>query len=169
MVIWLIGMSGAGKTVIGQEVYKLLKQRKKNSVFLDGDTFRTIMGDDLGHTLADRKRNAERFCRMCKFLDRQEIDVVCSILSIFPESLEWNRKNYSEYFEVFVNVSFDELVRRDSKGLYKKALNGEIKNVVGVDIKFTPPQNPNIIIDNEGTTPVTIIAQNIVNSIKLKN
>ena len=94
MVIWLIGMSGAGKTVIGQEVYKILKDRNASTLFLDGDTFRTILGDDLGHSLAERRKNADRFCRMCKFLDQQNMDVVCSILAIFPESLKWNRKNY---------------------------------------------------------------------------
>lgn len=165
MVIWLIGMSGAGKTVIGNEVYKIIKSKKQNTVFLDGDSFRAILGDDLGHTLADRKKNAIRFCQMCKFLDSQKINVVCSILSIFPESLEWNRKNYSEYFEIFVKVSFDELVRRDSKGLYKKALNGEVENVVGVDIKFPVPQNPHLIIENEGTIPISVIANNIVEHI----
>lgn len=167
MVIWLIGMSGAGKSVIGHEVYKQLKKKHKNLIFLDGDSFRAILGDDLGHDLSDRRRNADRFCRMCKFMDDQGIHVVAAILSIFPESREWNRKNYSDYFEVFIDVSFEELVRRDSKGLYKKALNGEIKNVVGVDIEFIPPK-AHLTIRNEGDESIEKIANQIINRLAEK-
>ena len=148
MVIWLIGMSGAGKTVIGKEVYALLKARKPNVVFLDGDNVREIMGKDLGHTITDRKINAGRITRLCKYLDSQGIDVVCSILSIFHESQEWNRAQIPQYFEVYIRVPFETLVDRDSKELYKKALAGEINNVVGIDIEFPPPINPDLIIDN---------------------
>jgi len=148
MVIWLIGMSGAGKTAIGKELYKLIKSKKNNVVFIDGDIIREILGNDVGHTIEDRKINAGRVCRICKYLDSQGIDVVCGILSIFPESQDWNRKNIENYFEVYVKVPFEELVRRDSKDLYKNALNGKIKDVVGVDIDFPEPLSPNLVIEN---------------------
>ena len=92
MVIWLIGLSGAGKTTIGELLYLKMKAIRPNTVFIDGDKIREVMGGELGHSLEDRKKNADRICRFCHFLEEQNIDVVCSILSLFPESRTWNRK-----------------------------------------------------------------------------
>ena len=164
MIIWIIGMSGAGKTVIGQQVHKEIIRSHPNTIFLDGDVFRLIMGDDLGHTVKDRKKNAGRFSRMCQFLDKQGFNVVCSILSIFPDSQKWNRENISDYFEVYLEVPFEELIRRDSKDLYQKALDGKISDVVGVDIEFKPPTSPDLILKNDGSLSI----QNVANSILQK-
>ena len=98
MVIWLIGLSGAGKTAIGKELSKRLKKMNHPVVFMDGDIFREIMGNDLGHTIEDRKKNADRICRFCECLNQQGIDIVFAILSIFHESRQWNRKNITGYF-----------------------------------------------------------------------
>mgnify|MGYP001617624887 CR=1 FL=1 len=166
MVIWLIGMSRAGKTVIGREVYNLLKAKQPNVVFLDGDIVREIMGNDLGHTIEDRRKNAWRICRLCKFLDSQGIDVVCSILSIFPETQEWNRMNIPRYFQVYLRVPMEQLIERDSRGLYLRARTGEIKNVVGIDIEFPQPVGTDLTIDNDKPAGSFVeIASEIVSSI----
>ena len=149
MVIWLIGMSGAGKTVIGWELHNLMKAKRPNVIFLDGDIIREIMGNDLGYTLEDRLYNAWRICRLCKYLDSQGIHVVCGILSIFPETQHWNRENISNYFEVYIRTPLEILIQRDSKGLYRRALARDISNVVGIDIEFPVPPNPDLIIDND--------------------
>ena len=148
MVIWIIGLAGAGKTVIGKELYNELKKKYSNIVFLDGDIIREIMGNDLGHTIEDRKKNSDRICRLCKTLDEQGIHIICSILSLFHESQEWNRQNYKQYHEIYIDVSMDILIKRDQKQLYTKALNGNIKNVVGLDISFEHPKKPDYIIHN---------------------
>ena len=132
MVIWITGLAGAGKTTIGREVSNLINTRKPNTVFLDGEDIRAIMGDDLGFTVEDRRFNAWRICRLCQYLDGQGIDVICATLSIFPEHQEWNRQNYSQYFEIYVEVPMDELVARDKKNLYSRALRKEITDVVCV-------------------------------------
>lgn len=148
MILWLIGLAGAGKTTIGRQVAALLKQRKAATVFLDGDHFRAIMGNDLGHSLPERRINGQRIVQLCAFLDAQGIDVVCCILSLFPEQRQFCRDTFDHYVEVFIDVPMDELIRRDQKGLYSAALNGEIRNVVGVDLTFSPPSNPDLIVDN---------------------
>ena len=87
MIIWLIGMSGSGKTEIGKRLYRAIKKDHINSVFIDGDVIRKMNNNDLGHTIEDRKKNSDRISSLCKFLDDQDIHVVCSILSIFPSAV----------------------------------------------------------------------------------
>lgn len=151
MVIWLIGLAGAGKTSIGRELYARLKAQKPNVVFLDGDDVRAIMGADLGHTLEDRRANGWRVCRLCQYLDKQGLDVVCAILSLFQEHQDWNRVHYSRYFEVYVQVSMEVLIARDQKGLYSRARAGEISDVAGIDLPFTPPARADLVIQNNQT------------------
>mgnify|MGYP002725858318 CR=1 FL=1 len=166
MIIWLIGMSAAGKTAVGKELHSLMKGSYNNAVFMDGDHFRTIMGNDLGHSIEDRRRNADRFCRMSQYLEEQGVHAVCSILSIFQESREWNRNNLKKYFEVFIDVPFEVLVQRDPKKIYERALKGEIKDVVGVDMDFPRPTNPDLVIDNKGDRSPREVAEEIYNTIK---
>jgi len=151
MVVWIIGLSGAGKTTLAKEVVANVCNFKTNVVLIDGDMIREVFGNDLGHTLEDRRRNADRICRLCKFLDDQDIHVVCSILSLFPESRSWNRQNINNYYEVYIDAPRDQLQKRDYKGLYGKYNKGEIKNIAGMDIEFIPPNKPNLIIKNNGS------------------
>jgi adenylylsulfate kinase len=74
--------------------------------------------------------------------------VVCAILSIFPETREWNRENIKNYYEVFIDVPLDILIKRDSKGIYRKYQNGEVVDVVGMDIKFSMPEKSDLVIKN---------------------
>jgi adenylyl-sulfate kinase len=167
-LLWITGLSGAGKTTIGTEVYNILKEKYLNTVFIDGDIIREILGNDLGHDIEDRKKNAVRISKMCEFLTNQNVNVVCATMSLFKEIHELNRKNINQYYEILVDVNIDELVKRDSKGLYAKALKGEIKNVIGVDLPYDKPENPFMTIDN--TTLETSIydkALNIINKVGL--
>jgi cytidine diphosphoramidate kinase len=153
MIVWITGLAGAGKTTIGREVFAMLRARNPATVFLDGDDVREIMGGDLGHTREDRYRNGWRICRLCRYFDRQGIDVVCAILSIFQEQRDWCRSNCGGYFEAAIEVGFDVLEARDQKGLYSGARAGRIKNVVGFDLAFDPPVRADFVIDN--STPAT--------------
>lgn len=155
MVIWLIGMSGAGKTTIGREVYELVKTSLPNTVFVDGDEVRDIFRHDNedAYTVEGRRLNSERVSALCRWLDRQGINVVCSMLSIFEDHRQANRAAFSRYFEVYIEATLDELMTRDYKDLYRAAKAGQQCNVVGVDIPFPPPTNPDMVIRN-GNPPV---------------
>ncbi len=152
MVIWLIGLAGAGKTSIGRALHGLIKGIDPATVLLDGDHVREIMGGDLGHSLEDRRQNGWRICRMCSYFDKQGINVVCATLSQFHEQQKWNRETFSRYFEVFVDAPMDVLIARDQKGLYSGALAGTVKNVVGIDMPFPPPVAADLVVAN--ATPV---------------
>lgn len=163
MVIWLIGLAGAGKTSIGRAVYAQLKRRNPATVFLDGDHVRAIMGEDLGHSIEDRRRNGWRICRLCEYFDSQDIDVVCCILSLFHDQQRWNREKLRRYFEVFVDVPMKVLEARDQKGLYSAARAGTTRNVAGIDIPFKPPETPDLVIANsEPVSDFTSVATDIV-------
>ena len=151
MVIWIIGLSGAGKTTLANEVVSKIRSSKKTVVLIDGDIIRDIFDNDLGYTLDDRLKNANRISKLCKLLDDQGINVVCAILSLFPDSRNWNRQNINSYYEVYIEAPLDHIQKRDYKGIYKKFKDGKIKNVAGLDIKFIPPKNPDLIIRNNST------------------
>ena len=148
MVVWIIGLSGAGKTTLAKKVVGELRSSNTGVALIDGDMIRDTFGNDLGHTIDDRRQNADRISRLCKFLDAQKIHVVCAILSLFPESRAWNRQNINNYYEVYIESDMDQLQQRDYKGLYKKFNQGKIKNIAGLDIEFIPPDNPDLIIKN---------------------
>jgi adenylylsulfate kinase len=151
MVIWLIGLSGAGKTTIGRSLHKKLKSHKSGTVFVDGDELREVFSYDNitdSHTIEGRRLNGERILSICKWLDGQNIDVVCSILSIFPDLRRSARETFSRYLEVFIDVPLQTLIQRDSKQIYSRALSGKLKNVVGIDIPFPKPMESDLTISN---------------------
>ena len=148
MVIWLIGLSGSGKTTLAEKIVSDTNKKINNIVLIDGDVIREIFGNDLGYSMQDRLLNAKRICQLSKFLDEQGVNVVCAILSIFPKTREWNRKNIKNYYEVFIDTPIDTLIKRDSKGIYGKYMRGEMSDVAGMDLKFTIPNQSDLIIDN---------------------
>ena len=153
MIVWVIGMSGAGKTAIGTEVHRQWKATGAPVVMVDGDQVRRIVGQDQSdadYTLVARRENAERLFEICRWLDLEGINVVCSHLSLFADLRDRNRETFSSYFEVFVDVPIDVLVERDDKGIYQAARRGETANVVGVDIDFPRPERADLVVENGG-------------------
>ena len=149
----MVGLSGAGKSTIGREVYHQWRQRESNTVLVDGDEIRTLFKHDIAessYTLEGRRLNAERIVEICKWLDNQSINIVCCILCIFPDILKANRKQFKNYMEVYISAPYEILRARDSKGLYMAAEKGEQSHVVGVDIPFPEPVSPDLTLDSSG-------------------
>ena len=139
-VVWILGLSGAGKTSVGTE----LRRRMRSPAFLlDGDALREAMGNDLGHSLENRRLQAWRLARLGALLSRQGISVVCPNLGLFPEVRAWNRKNLKCYFEAYLRVPLEVLKSRDPKGIYRGNLN-----VAGVDLPFAEPEGTDLVLDN---------------------
>ena len=152
MIIWIIGLSGAGKTTLGREVFERLKSTSPNTVFLDGDDIRKYFRQDteeLDYSVEGRRKNGDRIQKICAWLDAQDINVVCCILSLFPEMQRQNRVLFSSYYEIYLKVPMEELFLRDPKGIYKSARAGGTKNVVGLDIDFPEPPSPDIVFEND--------------------
>lgn len=149
MVVWIIGLSGTGKSTLAGHFVSRLRSSGKQAVLLDGDVIRTLFGNDVDHSIEGRRKNAERLSKLSKFLSDQGVHVVAAVLSIFPEWRKWNRENIENYAEVYMKATIDTLLKRDIKNLYARALNGEISNVVGVDLPFPEPENPELVIDND--------------------
>ncbi len=169
MVIWIIGLSGAGKTTLAKEVVRLARQHVPNIALVDGDDLRAVWGDNLGHSLSERKKNADRLNRLCSYLEQQNIHAVAAILSLFEESREWNRTHLKNYYEVFIKTPLADLRQRDPKGLYAKAEQGEIK-LPGINLPFSEPAKPDIIINNTASQKELLAyAQILVQKIKDNN
>lgn len=156
IVFWLTGLSGCGKTTIGHTLTLALRENGRHVVFLDGDILREITGDIFGHNREQRLQASFLYARLCRMLAKQHVDVVCATISLFREIQEWNRKNFSRYFEVFIDVPLSELVRRDSKNIYAQVKAGKLQNVVGLDIPADFPKTPDLVIKNHGEMNVSM-------------
>ncbi len=149
-VFWITGLSGAGKTTVGRELWSRLRSAGRPAVFLDGDVLREAIADDLGHSGDDRLRSARRNGRTCRLLADQGLDVVCSTISMFHEVRKWNRENIGGYREIYLRVPMQELERRDPKGIYARARSDKSANVVGIDVLAEFPDAADVVLDNYG-------------------
>ena len=143
MVIWIIGLSGSGKTFLSKEILKNLNKKKK-FIHLDGDIFRKYFSNDLKYSYTEREKNAERISKIVKILNNTGANLVVSVLSNYKTWLSWNRKNIKKYFEIYIKVNKKQLFKRNKKNLYLS----KRKNVVGKDIKFFEPTKSDIIFFN---------------------
>ena len=169
MVIWLIGLSGSGKTTFSTALYNLIKPYVPNLVRVDGDLVRDMFKNDVDHSIEGREKNAHRISHLTKYLSDQNIHVIAAVLSNFPVWQKWNRNNIKNYKEIYLKSSMETLFKRDNKNLYKSALSGQTNNVVGIDIPFQEPKNPDIIIENEIEHNKEKILNNIINLSFVKN
>jgi adenylyl-sulfate kinase len=148
--IWFTGLSGAGKTTISGLVAKELRRRGVKVEVLDGDVIRTHLSKGLGFSKADRDTNIRRIGWVCEVLSRNSVCAIAAAISPYREIRDEIRGKIPHFVEVYVDAPIEVLAGRDVKGLYKKALAGEIKNFTGVDDPYEPPLNPEVICYTDG-------------------
>ncbi len=146
-VLWFTGLSGAGKTTLAKLIEQELKRRGVRVERLDGDIVRQSLTADLGFSKEDRDRNIQRVTFVAKLLSRNGVGVLASFISPYRATRNWVRAEVTNFIEVFVNCPLEECIRRDVKGLYGKALAGEIPEFTGVSDPYEAPLNPEININ----------------------
>jgi bifunctional enzyme CysN/CysC len=154
-VVWLTGLSGAGKSTIANLVEKRLMAEGRHTYLLDGDNVRHGLNKDLGFTEADRVENIRRVAEVSKLMVDAGLIVLVSFISPFRAERRMARElmGEGEFVEVFIDTPLAEAERRDVKGLYRKARAGELKNFTGVDSPYEPPEHPEIRIDTTAMSP----------------
>lgn len=145
VTIWLTGLSGAGKTTISIPLEAELKKRGLKVERLDGDIVRQGLTRDLGFSKEDRDKNIERVTFVARLLTRNDVIVICSFISPYRERRAKSREEIGSFIEVYVECPLEECIRRDVKGMYAKALAGEIENFTGVSDPYEEPENPEIV------------------------
>lgn len=150
--IWFTGLSGAGKTTLAREVEKRLRARGMKVEVLDGDVVRQNLSKGLGFSKEDRDTNIRRIGFVCKLLTRNNVVAIAAAISPYREIRDEVRREIGNFVEVYVECPLEVLVERDVKGLYKKALAGEITNFTGVNDPYEPPLNPEVVIHSDRET-----------------
>lgn len=154
VLYWITGLSGAGKTTIGNRLYYELRKEKDNVVLLDGDILKRIVDDESGYSDEDRRKRAIKYAMLCKMLTDQGMTVICCTIAMYDEVREWNRKNNKGYVEIFLKVPIEVLIKRDQKGMYSKYQKGKISNLAGLDMQVEFPKNPDIVLKNDGSMTI---------------
>lgn len=165
-VVWITGVSGAGKTALGEEVSRHLRAGGHHVVFLDGDRLREVFGP-LGlssgtYVKSARAELAMMYARLCRELAGQGSIVVIATISLFASVHEWNRAHLPRYVEVFLDVDVSELRVRDPKGLYKRYFAGELEGMVGLDVEAEIPATPDVWIKIPPHRSVVELAETVL-------
>jgi len=167
-VVWLTGMPGSGKTTIASGVAHKLKTEGYRVEILDGDWVRKTINVGAGFTREERERHLLRVAWIARLLARNGVIVICSFVSPYIEVRRKVREIIEvdvPFIEVYVKCSLEECIRRDPKGLYKRALAGEIKNMTGISDPYEEPVNPDLVIDSENE-PVEVSRARLLSYIK---
>ena len=146
--LWFTGMSGAGKSTLANLLAEDLLQRGHRVEVLDGDEIRTHLSKGLGFSKEDRDTNIRRIGYVAKLLSRNGVVAISAAISPYRDVRDELRREHQRFFEVFMKCSIDTLTERDVKGLYKKALAGEIKNFTGVSDPYEEPLKADLVIDS---------------------
>ena len=151
--LWFTGLSGAGKSTLANMAAEEFRARGYRVEVLDGDEVRTNLSKGLGFSKEDRDTNIRRIGYVAKLLARNGVIAITAAISPYRAIRDEVRNSHNRFFEVFVKCSLDKLVERDVKGLYKKALKGEIPSFTGISDPYEEPLNPELVVETDSETP----------------
>ena len=154
MCLWMTGLSGAGKSTLANALEQELNHQGKHTYILDGDNLRHGLNSDLGFSESDRNENVRRAAEAAKLMVDAGLIVIVGLISPFKKERDWARSLFkdNQFKEIYISTSIQECEHRDTKGLYEKARQGEVKDFTGIDSPYEVPDNPDIIIDTENRT-----------------
>jgi len=153
VTLWFTGLSGAGKTTLARIVENELCRRGHKVEVLDGDIVRTNLSKGLGFSKEDRDTNIRRIGFVCNLLTRNDVIAIAAAISPYRDGRDEVRRDIGAFVEVYVKCPIDVLAERDVKGLYKRALAGEIKHFTGIDDPYEAPLAPEVIVETDKETP----------------
>lgn len=151
--LWFTGLPSAGKSTLAQLVAAELRSRGRAVEVLDGDVVRTHLCKGLGFSKEDRDENIRRIGFVCGLLSRHGVAAIAAAISPYRAIRDEIRASIGNFVEIYVKASVETCAQRDVKGLYKKALAGEIKNFTGVNDPYEPPLNPELTLETEKESP----------------
>jgi adenylylsulfate kinase len=157
--IWLMGLSASGKTTLARLLGEALEKRGFTIAILDGDIVRTSLSQGLGFSRGDRETNLRRIAKQAHNLLRQQIVTIVAAICPYHAIREEVRSTIGEIVEIYVNCPLEVCISRDPKGLYKKALAGEIQNFTGIDDVFEAPVRPDLEVTTDVETPEESLAR----------
>lgn len=166
LVVWFTGLSGSGKSTIAVEVEKTLIEQGKIVYRLDGDNMRHGLNSDLGFSAEDRDENIRRVAEVASLFKDAGVITLAAFISPYEKMREFAREKVGEdsFIEVYVKADIETCAKRDTKGLYKRAISGEIKDFTGISAPYENPQNPDIVLDTTKLSVEESVAE-VINKI----
>ncbi len=151
--LWFTGLSGSGKTTVSRIIEKQLIERGYRVEVLDGDVVRENLSKGLGFSKTDRDINIRRIGFVCELLTRNGVVAIAAAISPYRDVRDENRARIGRFVEVYAKCPLEVVAERDVKGLYKKAMAGELKGMTGVDDPYQAPENPEVVFESDRETP----------------
>ena len=161
IVFWITGLSGSGKSTIGEKLKKIVEKNYGKTVIIHGDDIRKIYKNK-SYSITERLNLGKSNSNLCKLISDQNINVIFTTVGLFHKLFNYNKKNLDNYLEIFIKSDIKKLIKNKKKFFYKK----KKKNVWGIDLKPQYPQRPDIIIRNNFDKTATYLAETIYKKIK---
>jgi adenylylsulfate kinase-like enzyme len=160
ILFWITGLSGSGKTKISKEIYPKLKKIYGPTVLFSGDDIRRIF-KLRGYSPKDRFEVVMKYCKLAKFITSQNVNVIFAVIGMMDEIRAWNRKNISNYLEIYIKSDLKKIIKKKKKKIYHK----NKKYIVGFDIKPEFPKKPDIVLINNFKKDIKAYSKELISKI----